>query len=200
MPKRYKFLKLIMKPFFLSVITLSTTSANDIVIISLDDITVVINNNSITTEQIYLDAINKARSTTQDCGVYGDMPPVHALNWNNKLAFSAKIHSNDLAVSNTFSHTGSGESSDVVAELDHPGTGSLLEERVEYAGYAPWSYIGENIAAGYFTVNDVIDAWLASDGHCVNIMREEFTEVGMTRIDNDSSTYKSYWTQDFGKQ
>lgn len=200
MPKKYNFLKFIMKPFFLYVLTLSTAPANDVVIISLDNIIVVINNNSITTEEIYLDAINEARSTTQNCGIYGEMPPVPALKWNSKLAFSAKIHSNDLAVTNTFSHTGSGESSDVVAQLDHPGTGSLLEERVEYAGYTPWSYIGENIAAGFFTVNDVMDAWLASDGHCVNIMREEFTEVGMSRIDNDSSQYKSYWTQDFGTQ
>ena len=183
----------------LSTLTISTTLANNTVIISVDNIIVVINQPS-TVEVTYLNTINKARSTSQDCGEYGVMPSVPPLTWNNKLAFAAKIHSNDLAESNTFSHTGSGESSDVVAQLDHPGTGSTIQERIEYAGYTEWSYIGENIAAGYNTVQEVIDAWIGSPGHCHNLMREEFTEVGMTRVDNANSKYKSYWTQDFGKR
>ena len=190
--------KLSKTTLILSALTLSTTFANDVVIISIDDITVVIN--EATTESTYLDAINKARSITQDCGEYGEMPPVPALKWNTQLTFAAMIHSNDLAESNTFSHTGSGESSDVVAQLYHPGTGSTMQERIEYAGYTEWTYIGENIAAGYNTVQEVIDAWISSPGHCANLMKEEFTEVGMSRIDNDNSTYKSYWTQDFGKR
>jgi len=183
----------------LSTLTISTTFANEVVIISIDNITVVINKSS-SSESTYLDAINKARASTQDCGKYGKMPPVPALKWNEELTFAAKIHSNDLAESNTFSHTGSGKSSDAVAELDHPGTGSTLKERIEYAGYTEWSYIGENIAAGYNTTQEVIAAWISSPGHCINLMKEEFTEVGMTRVDNTSSKYKSYWTQDFGKR
>ena len=128
------------------------------------------------------------------------MPPVPPLRWNSKLALAAKIHSNDLAESNTFSHTGSGESSDIVAQLDHPGTGSTMQERIEYTGYTEWTYLGENIAGGQSTVQEVIDAWIGSPGHCRNLMREEFTEVGMTRVNNTNSKYKSYWTQDFGKR
>ena len=183
----------------LSALTLSTTLANNAVIISVDNIIVVINQTP-TDEVTYLDAINKARSTSQDCGDYGVMPPVPPLRWNSKLALAAKIHSNDLAESNTFSHTGSGESSDIVAQLDHPGTGSTMQERIEYTGYTEWTYLGENIAGGQSTVQEVIDAWIGSPGHCRNLMREEFTEVGMTRVNNTNSKYKSYWTQDFGKR
>ena len=183
----------------LSALTLSTTFANNDIIISVDDIIVVIDQPS-TEEVNYLAAINKARSTSQDCGVYGTMPSVPPLAWNRELALAAKIHSNDLAESNTFSHTGSGESSDVVAQLDHPGIGSSMRERIEYAGYTNWSSLGENIAAGYKTIQETIDAWINSPGHCANLMREEFTEVGMARVDKSSSRYKSYWTQDFGSQ
>lgn len=178
-----------------------------IVIITLDDIIIPIVIKAPTPpitltaiQQSYLDAINQARSQTQDCGYEGIKPPVAALTWNNKLYQAAKIHSNDMAQSNTFDHTGSGTQSDVVAQLNHPGVGSTPTERMGYAGYTNWQYTGENIAAGYTTVSSVMDAWLNSPGHCANIMDASFKEVGMAKVDNPNSTYNHYWTQDFGTQ
>ena len=48
-------------------------------------------------------------------------------------------------------------------------------------GYWMWATpfaIGENIAAGQRTPQDVVDGWIASDGHCANLMNPNFEELG----------------------
>ena len=191
---------------FLSLILTLPIFAKEplVVIISLDDITfpLVINETSATsgldtTKQKYLDAINQARSQTQDCGYKGIKPPVPALKWNDKLYDAAYMHSNDLAETDTFSHTGSGKASDLAAQKLHPNVGSTVKERIEYRGYV-WSWYGENIAAGYGTLESVMIGWLNSPGHCANIMNPNFKEVGMALVKKDGSQYYDYWTQDFG--
>ena len=173
-------------------------NTSNIVIISIEDIIVpIVLNITSSEQQAYLNAINQARSQTQNCGYKGIKPPVPALAWNTKLYEAAQIHSNDLAQSNTFDHTGSGTSTDVVAQAQHPGIGSTPPERIEYEGYL-WNSYGENIAAGQSTLSSVMTSWLNSPGHCANIMNPNFTEVGMAKADNANSDYKIYWTQDFG--
>jgi uncharacterized protein YkwD len=54
-----------------------------------------------------------------------------------------------------------------------------------------WKTYGENIANGYGTEQAVMTAWLASEGHCKNIMSSSFKEIGAGREGN-------YWTQVFG--
>ena len=77
--------------------------------------------------------------------------------------------------------------------------GRTLRTRIEATGYA-WSTIGENIAAGYSGVQTVVDAWMASPGHCVNIMTAAYTEMGMACVaGNANSTYGNYWTMDLAK-
>jgi uncharacterized protein YkwD len=151
---------------------------------------------------MYLDVINTARSESQDCGEYGEKPAVAPVTWSDALYKASYQHSNDLAQSDTFSHTGSGTETDVAAQALHPGEGSSVSERIEYAGYTNWKAYGENIAAG--TVMDeaqeAIDAWLDSPGHCANLMSADFTEVGMAHIMNSDSHYTHYWAQDFGKR
>ena len=185
--------------------TLSTFAKEPlVVIISLDDISfpLVLNEASIASEldatkQKYLDAINQARSQTQDCGSKGIKAPAPALKWNDKLYDAAYMHSNDLAETDTFSHTGSGTQSDIAAWQLHPNVGSTAKERIEYTGYV-WSRYGENIAAGYGTLASVMTGWLNSPGHCSNIMNPNFKEVGMALVTKDGSKYYYYWTQDFG--
>jgi len=66
------------------------------------------------------------------------------------------------------------------------------------AGYA-WSALGENIAAGQSTVEIVVDGWMKSDGHCANLMNANFREIGAACVaGNANTTYRTYWTQDFG--
>ena len=180
--------------------TLSTFAKEPlVVIISLDDISfpLVLTSELDSTKQKYLDAINQARSQTQDCGYKGIKPPVPALKWNDKLYDAAYMHSNDLAETDTFSHTGSGTQSDLAAQKLHPNVGSTIKERIEYTGYV-WSRYGENIAAGYGTVESTMIAWLDSPGHCANIMNPDFKEVGMALVVKTNSQYYDYWTQDFG--
>ena len=174
-----------------------------VVIISLDDIAfpLVLNEASLSpeldaTKQKYLDAINQARSQTQDCGYKGIKVPVPALKWNDKLYDAAYMHSNDLAETDTFSHTGSGTQSDLVAQKLHPNLGSTVTERIEYTGYI-WSRYGENISAGYGSVESVMTGWLNSPSHCSNIMNPNFKEVGMAFVIKTDSQYYDYWTQNF---
>lgn len=145
----------------------------------------------------YLDAINQARTQQQNCGSKGVFPATHKLTWNDKLYKAAYQHSNDLAQSNTFSHSGSGTASDLTGVS--LGKASSMVERIEDYGYL-WSRLGENIAAGTNTdtPEKVIQQWLDSDGHCANLMSSNFTEIGMAMVKNTSATYTHYWTQNFG--
>jgi len=151
-------------------------------------------------KQAYLDAINDARSESHTCGEYGVKQAVPALQWNDALYKASWQHSNDMAQTNTFSHTGSGKDTDITAQAKHPGKGSTPGERIVHNGYANWRAYGENIAAGTVMdeVQEAIDGWLKSPGHCVNLMSPNFKEVGMAHILKSDSHYTHYWTQDFG--
>ncbi len=87
-----------------------------------------------------------------------------------------------MAENNFFSHTGS--------------DGLSVSGRVTATGY-DWSAVGENIAAGQSTVDQVMQSWLDSEGHCKNIMSDQFDEFAVSRVDTDSADYDHYWTQVF---
>jgi uncharacterized protein YkwD len=125
--------------------------------------------------------INAYRARGASCGSYGSFGPTTALAWNDLLQSAATRHSKDMAGKNFFSHTGS--------------DGSSAGTRITQAGYA-WSTWGENIAAGYGTVQAVVDGWMASPGHCANLMKPAFRHVGVACVNNSTSTYKKYWTLD----
>ncbi len=110
------------------------------------------------------------------------LPP---LSYNASLAAAARGHSEDMGLQNYFSHTG----------LD----GRSAADRVTDAGYT-WNYVGENIAAGQPTPEDVIETWMASDGHRANILNPNFCDIGVGYAYVASSTYRHYWTQNFGRR
>ena len=78
--------------------------------------------------------------------------------------------------------------------------GSDFATRITAAGY-DWSAAGENIATGFATPRAVVSAWMASTGHCQNILDPSFSNVG-TGIGRNpvsaSSSGGAAWTQDFG--
>lgn len=131
-----------------------------------------------------LERLNAERARGADCrskGVYG---AAGAVVWNVRIEAAALGHSQDMMSNNFFSHIG------------HDGR--TLSQRVDATGYA-WSRLGENIAAGYPDVAAVVAAWMASDGHCVNMMDPRLAEVGMSCVARQgSATYSNYWTLDFG--
>lgn len=149
-----------------------------------------------TNQQDLLDAINAERSQQRTCGDRGTFGPVHPLTWNASLYASALEHSTDLAISNTFSHDGSGTASDITGN----GKPSKFYERIEANGYGDYYSIGENIAGGQRSLKEVMRAWMASPGHCANIMKNTYTEVGVAIVINKESTYQVYWTQNFGSK
>jgi len=152
------------------------------------------------TQQEFLNAINKARSIPRDC--YPDDPnrgfmeATHPLTWNNELYASALEHSTDLALSDTFSHLGSGTDSDITGD----GEASKFFERIMNNGYTNYYSVGENIAGGQKDLEEVMKAWLKSPAHCTNIMKDTYKEVGVAVVLKEDSTYGVYWTQNFGSK
>ena len=149
-----------------------------------------------TNQQALLDAINTERAQERTCGDKGTFGPVNALTWNASLYASALEHSTDLAISNTFSHDGSGTASDITGN----GQPSKFYERIVANGYSNYYSIGENIAGGQRSLTQVMHDWMASPGHCANIMKSTYTEVGVAIVINENSTYQVYWTQNFGSK
>ena len=131
-----------------------------------------------------LAAVNARRRAGATCGAQGAFAPAPDLAWNAALTQAAVTHSDDMVNHNFFSHTGS--------------DGSTLGSRATAAGYV-WSSLGENIAAGQSTVAEVVDGWMKSDGHCANLMNAKFRDIGVACVaGNAGTTYRTYWTQDFG--
>jgi uncharacterized protein YkwD len=145
-----------------------------------------------------LEAINRARAEPRDChdGV-GIRNPVPPLVWNEELYQSAYEHSRDLAKSNTFNHLGSGTEYDITG-YNRGGKRSLFYERIEDNGYKDYNIVGENIAGGQNSVEQLMEDLLNSPKHCANIMNSNFKEVGVAVYIEEDSKYKIYWTQNFG--
>lgn len=62
-----------------------------------------------------------------------------------------------------------------------------------------YSAVGENIAAGRSTSSEVMDDWMNSDGHRANILKSDYTKMGVGYY-KASSGYKYYWVQIFVRE
>ena len=153
-------------------------------------------NNISQNPQALLDAINKERASTHTCGDRGIFKPTHALVWNAQLHAAALEHALDLSITNTFSHDGSGTASDITGN----GKPSKFYERIVRNGYSNYYSVGENMAGGQETLEKVMKAWMASPGHCENIMKPTYTEVGVAIVKNSNNAYPIYWVQNFGSK
>jgi uncharacterized protein YkwD len=79
--------------------------------------------------------------------------------------------------------------------------GAAFMDRIS-AVHFDWIDAGENIATGYTTPESVVDAWMASPGHCANILDPQYREVGtgvVNRMIRGTSNIDGTWTQDFGR-
>ena len=127
--------------------------------------------------------VNEARSHARRCGDR-QFAPAPVLRWNDRLAEAAAQHAQDMA-----SHR----------KLDHTGhDGSTPPQRITHAGYR-WRSVGENVAAGQGSPEEVVGDWLSSPGHCANIMEPAFTEMGTAFAVNMKSDAAVYWAQEFGR-
>lgn len=135
-------------------------------------------------ERGILDATNAARATGRYCGKVF-YPAASALTWNGHLAGAARGYAQDMATRNYFHY-------------DHSDLeGRKPTQRMEAAGYTGWRRAAENIAAGV-TVGTVVNEWIASESHCVSLMDPQLREVGIGVASSRTSTYGTYFVQDFG--
>jgi uncharacterized protein YkwD len=103
------------------------------------------------------------------------------VSWHDQVTAAATAHSRDQATMNRMSHTGS--------------DGSDAGDRLTRAGFV-WRAWGENVAAGYTSVQSVFDGWMASPSHKSQILGN-FLYIGMAAV--ASSTGTVYWTLDFAR-
>ena len=129
-----------------------------------------------------LAAVNAARAAPRSCGAarFDAVPP---LTWNSSLAQAALVHSSDMAEHRYFNHDGR--------------DGRAVAQRTTATGYR-WRLVGENIAAGQDTAEEVVAGWIDSPGHCVNIMNRNFSEMGAAFAVSAGAVGRPgrvYWTQ-----
>ncbi len=105
-----------------------------------------------------------------------------ALKEQSQLERSAQGWTNTMVLQNIFTH------------------GTAFWNRISAVGY-DWQVAGENIATGYATPQQVVSAWMASPGHCRNILDPDYASVG-TGISAlpvlSAASGAATWTQDFG--
>lgn len=58
--------------------------------------------------------------------------------------------------------------------------------------------MAENIAAGNSSAKATFVQWKNSPGHNKNMLGKNFRAIGIARAYNENSTYRWYWTTDFG--
>lgn len=134
----------------------------------------------IAAELAVLRATNAARAVGRTCGTFGYFPPAPPLRANRLLADTAQAHADDMATRNFFGHTGS--------------DGSRVAERVSRTGYA-WSWLGENLAAGYDSPDAVVAALVDSPRHCSTLMNRRSTQIGISYSYGPATMYRHYWGQ-----
>lgn len=74
-------------------------------------------------------------------------------------------------------------------------TGSTVGSRALQAGYY-FQKVGENLAGGQTSAEQVMSEWMASPGHQENILDSDFVEVGIAI--RTGGHYGWYWVQEFG--
>lgn len=130
-----------------------------------------------------LTLVNEARATPRSCGErhYAAAPP---LALSGELSEAASAHAQAMARTGTFDHT--------------DDDGRTPADRVRLAHYRA-RMVGENIAAGMGTVEEAFEGWLASPGHCENLMEARFTHLGVAFATNLQRDPAVYWAMDLAQ-
>jgi uncharacterized protein YkwD len=126
-----------------------------------------------------LELVNEVRARGARCGErsFAPAPPVKL---STTLANVALGHANDMAVHNYFEH--------------QDRAGHSPADRVRAVGYQE-KLVGENIAYGPKSAEEVVQGWLDSPGHCENIMDPRFAEMGIAYAAGQASKHGLYWVQ-----
>lgn len=132
--------------------------------------------------QALLAQVNAARAKPRLCGRQR-FAAARPLAWSASLGAAAQGHSKAMAYGNYFAH--------------RDPDGDTPADRARAAGFRG-RQIGENIAAGQGSPSKAMAGWLASPGHCANLMSPLFTQVGAAYATDSRSDEGVYWTMLFG--
>ena len=119
-----------------------------------------------------IDMINTARATV-------GAPP---LGYNALLTTTAQQHSNDMAAGDFLSHTGS--------------DGSMFWERMRQNGYLLVNGAENVLYRGDADIAGAFNQWYESEGHRMNMLNPNYTEVGVAYAVSADGTY--YFTMVLG--
>jgi uncharacterized protein YkwD len=125
--------------------------------------------------------VNAARASPRLCG-QRRQSAAPVLTLDAALSAAARDHAQDMLRYGYFDHVGRDGST--------PGT------RVAARGYR-YRLVGENIAEGPQSPQEVVQGWLDSPGHCQNIMEARFTDLGIAFAVNRSGPPRIEWVQEF---
>jgi uncharacterized protein YkwD len=104
--------------------------------------------------------------------------------WSDEVAKIARLHSENMAKYNFFSHTG----------ID----GKMVNDRADLLGITKWTAMGENIAynRGYQKpLECAVEKWMESPGHRENLLNDRWKESAIGIAVTADGTY--YFTQVF---
>ena len=119
------------------------------------------------TQQEVVNLVNKERAKVG----------LAALTMDSALTKVAQAKSQDMKDNNYFSHTS-------------PTYGSPFDMMKKFG--ISYKSAGENIAKGQTSAQQVVEAWMNSEGHRANILDEKFTHIGVGYVSSGH-----YWTQMF---
>ena len=125
-------------------------------------------------EQAIVDAVNAVRAQN-------GLGPLQV---NGQLVQMAHLQANNMAASNTMSHT--------ITSAPQPE----LTDRAGYIGYR-YAQLGENIAYNFSDTASVMNGWMNSSGHRANILGANYTQIGVGIA--YSGNGQPYYCQVFGK-
>jgi len=128
--------------------------------------------------QQILDLTNEARQAN-------GLPPLAP---DASLEQAAASYAQVLAVNDWFDHVGP--------------DGSTVQGRAEAAGYLSWLLLAENLAkgTGLATPAEVVEAWMASEGHRHNILNPDLAEIGVACYFLPGQPPRFWCVQEFGTQ
>lgn len=128
--------------------------------------------------------VDQARATPTRCGKARKRyaPPLRT---SRNLARAAQFHAADMRRTGRMTHYSTHGSR-------HYPRGTGPAGRAQREGYGS-AFVGENVAYGYPNPRKVVRGWLRSPGHCKNIMRRGFADVGVGRSGN-------FWALTLGKR
>ncbi|OGO19262.1 MAG: hypothetical protein A2Z14_12870 [Chloroflexi bacterium RBG_16_48_8] len=94
-------------------------------------------------------------------------------------------------------------SDDMAAEsevpLDHVDSlGRTFDVRISEEGAYPYIRLGEVIAGGFPSHEDVVKAWMNSPGHKARLLDENYKHIGVGYTYDSNSEHWFYWRADLG--